>query len=68
MSIALLDEAASDAEIIEIKRALRLFNWDTAMTPLFCHRGLYCFKQKEIGTIVLNAYLATIDGSVSAIS
>ncbi len=26
-----------------------------------------CFKQKEIGTSVLDAYMATIDGSVPAI-
>ena len=26
-----------------------------------------CFKQKKIGASVLDAYLATIDGSVSAI-
>ena len=33
----------------------------------FLSQGTICFKQKEIGTNVLDAYLATIDGSVPAI-
>ena len=65
MSIALLCEAASAAELIEIKRALRWLNWSTTMTPFFYHGGLCALSQK-IGTSVWDAYLAAIDGSVSA--
>ena len=41
----------------------RVHSNDTA----FLSWGTMCFKQKEIGISVLDAYLATIDGSVSAI-